>query len=165
MLLRNWCQIHIAEIQWYLVESFYVKNYTVPLCTRPILLLFFCECAVSGAFLSNEASTFFLFWCQHLAFWSSFTLWRQWKLEKRRRWGQRLEMAEIDTLRCYRALHARRPPWGCRCRHGGREGGGGRHRDVVNVAAAGNIVACLLLTNLATVTPIIAVRRRTVFDI
>ena len=38
------------------------------------------------------------------------------------------------------------------------EGGGGRHRDVVNVAAAGNIVACLLLTNLATVTPIIAVR-------
>ena len=157
MLLRNWCQIHIAEIQWYLVESFYVKNYTVPLCTRPILLLFFCECAVSGAFLSNEASTFFLFWCQHLAFWSSFTLWRQWKLEKRRRWGQRLEMAEIDTLRCYRALHARRPPWGCcHCRHG--EGGGGRHRDVVNVAAAGNIVACLLLTNLATVTPIIAVR-------
>ena len=39
--------------------------------------------------------------------------------------------------------------------------GGGRHRDVVNVAAADNIVACLLLTNLATVTPIIAVRRRT----
>ena len=37
--------------------------------------------------------------------------------------------------------------------------GGGRHRDVVNVAAAGNIVACLLLTNLATVTPIIVVRR------
>ena len=33
-------------------------------------------------------------------------------------------------------------------------GGGGGHRDVVNVAAVGNIVACLLHTNLATVTPI-----------